>query len=458
MSKIFFYSVLFYLLSLTEISTLAIIAILLFVYYLANFIQKLNDSIAFREYILFLFGLNYLLSPAIAYYNNDIVSVYAMKIPVEDYFAVAIPGMLCLQLGMYAVKTKIFNVSFGTFLNQTSLNQRILKQWLIVGVSLSLARNYVGGELAFFLYLISSVRYVAAYGLYVLDAKKYKWLLFGALGVEFLSAVQAGMFHDLVMWSIFFGIFWFYVNKPTFVVKMSLIMISLLAVFVLQISKSDYREKTWVGREEAGIGTFQEAVNKNMKSESGVFNSTNIANTLTRVNQGWILASTIKRMNETQDYQSLTLLKRYAEAGLLPRFVAPDKLMAGDKEIFNKFSGHYIGKGTSMGLGIMADGYIAYGFWGTLFFAFGFGLLFSLIFKVAEGWYSISPFFVLFIFPILNYAVRPDCETQTIFGHIAKALLVFGCVIWYYKGYFARKLKSLSGKERNREVPQLSIL
>jgi hypothetical protein len=95
-----------------------------------------------------------------------------------------------------------------------------------------------------------------------------------------------------------------------------------------------------------------------------------------------------------------------------------------------------------MGLGILADGYIAYGFYGALIFAFALGLIFSIVFNTVEGWSKLSPFFVLFIFPILNYAVRADCETQTIMTHLVKGTLVFGLVIAYYKRRYFKKRQS----------------
>ena len=101
-----------------------------------------------------------------------------------------------------------------------------------------------------------------------------------------------------------------------------------------------------------------------------------------------------------------------------------------------------------MGLGILADGYISFGAMGVFAFAFGFGFIFCLIFRIVEGWTNISPFFLLFIFPILHYAVRPDCETQTVLGHIVKALLLYGCMMVYYKGYFIKIIKIIEKKER----------
>ena len=104
-------------------------------------------------------------------------------------------------------------------------------------------------------------------------------------------------------------------------------------------------------------------------------------------------------MNLTKDFQGLTNVNKYIEAAFLPRFLAPNKLKSGEKEIFNEFSGHKLNEGTSMGLGIFADGYIAYGTWGVYIFGFALGLIFALTFKLVERWSKISPFYILLLLP-----------------------------------------------------------
>jgi hypothetical protein len=141
-------------------------------------------------------------------------------------------------------------------------------------------------------------------------------------------------------------------------------------------------------------------------------------------------------MDRTKDFQGMNNVNLYLESALLPRFLAPNKITAGNRQIFNKFSGHQIGENTSMGLGVFADGYIAYGQMGVFVFTFFLGLLFSLTFKLVQRWSEISPFYVLMILPMLNYAVRPDCELQTTINHLTKSILVFGGLVQFTKYRF----------------------
>jgi len=203
-----------------------------------------------------------------------------------------------------------------------------------------------------------------------------------------------------------------------------------------------YRAATWSGDREASLSTALDVAETNTNLES-LTGEDNLLSTLTRSNQAWIFSSTVDNMNRYQNFQGFTNVQLYTEAALLPRFLAPNKIQSGDKEIFNKFSGHEINAGTSMGLGIFADGYIAYGAWGVALFGFALGLLFSITFKVVENWTKISPFFMLFLFPILNYAVRPDCETQTTINHLVKSMFIYWLLVMAYRRYFGQKLMVL---------------
>ena len=95
-----------------------------------------------------------------------------------------------------------------------------------------------------------------------------------------------------------------------------------------------------------------------------------------------------------------------------------------------------------MGLGLFADGYISYGYTGTLIFAFAFGLICAFVFRLVESWTSVSPYFVFFCFPLLNYAVRADCETQTWMGHIVKGIVVFSIVMFFTRRSFEKMADS----------------
>ena len=337
----------------------------------------------------------------------------------------------------------MFNKDLSIVKTAAKYNVDILKSWIFVGLILRFMSGFLPSEGAFFIYLLSSIRFLGAFGLLTIDFKKYKLYIIMVFGFEILSSVREGMFHDMILWLIFLALLVSYLYKPKLYIKIIVILVGVSFLFLLQIAKSDYRSRTWQGNQDAGLETFKSSIESSTSKSEGFFDIETMASSVSRVNQAWIFASTVDNLQRTQEFQSFSLLGRYLEAALLPRFLAPNKLNAGSREIFNQFSGRFIDVGTSMALGLFADGYVSFGTAGVYLFALGFGLIFCFVFRIVDGWSKISPFFIFFLFPILHYAIRSDCETQTVLGHIVKGTFLFGLMVLYYKNYFSVQEKML---------------
>jgi len=413
---------------------------------------KSNDSFMFREWGLFLYASNYLLSPAITYQLNPDLVKYGMKISSDAYFSLALPGFILLAVGMFIIPNRLFIPEFKKVNQAAVLNENYLLQTTIIGVFLRIFSDIFPGELGFFVYLLSMVRFVGAFSLFATNTKKFTWLALLVLFIELYYGFRQGMYHDAIMWVLFFALFSVYIFKPT--VRIKLIGLSSLIILVLfvQAIKTSYREQVWTEGKEANIETISNVGLSKANSES-LIGEENLLSSLNRGNQAWIFASTVNRMDGYKDFQGMTNVNKYFEAALLPRFLAPNKLQSGDKEIFNQFSGHIINENTSMGLGIFADGYIAYGARGVYIFGFILGLIFSLSFKLVERWTKISPFYVLLLLPMLNYAVRPDCELQTTINHLAKSIVVFAALV-----YFTKKRFTMDSLENQRKMLHLNLM
>jgi hypothetical protein len=407
----------------------------LFLAILIRFINIANDNFVFREFVLLLYALNYLLSPSISFLLGEKVIIYNLKLSPEAYFNLAIPGFLLFYVGLFSIKTNLFNPNFSSINISTIINEKLLRKVTIIAILSSLLTSFLPSDLAFIVYLFSLIQYVSAFSLFALNPKKnFVWPAITLIFVLYKSFL-AGMYHDAIMWLLFFGVIFIYVKKPTLKIKLFGLFFAIIFILFIQSIKQSYRQEVWYGDKEASIATASE-VGYSKANTDIVLGEENLLGSLTRSNQAWIFASTVESMDRNKNFQGLAIVYKYLEASLLPRFLAPDKLRSGEKEIFNKFSGHTINSGTSMGLGIFADGYIAYGATGVYIFGFALGLIFALTFKLVENWTKISPFYVLFIFPLLNYAVRPDCELQTTINHLTKGIFFYGVIIWYTRNKF----------------------
>ncbi len=417
-----------------------------------HIIFESNKTFVFREWTLLLYAINYLIAPMITYNISQDKIRYAMKINANDYFALALPGFIFFAIGLYILPTKLFTPNFRQLNKVSFLNEKLLLRATLVGLFLKISSQITSGEFGFILYVLSMIRFIGAFSLFSLNPRKYFLITIIVIIMELFIGFYTGLYHDALMWLIFFSFFLVYVLKPSF--KLKLIGISSLIGLILfiQAIKHVYRERVWHGDSEASIETISEIGLEN-SSYDILFGEDNLLGTLNRGNQAWIFASTVDNMDMTQDFQGLNNVYLYLESAILPRVIAPNKIKSGDKEIFNKFSGHSLADGTAMGLGVFADGYIAFGAIGVYLFGFFLGLIFSLTFKLVERWTNISPFYVLLILPILNYAVRPDCELQTTINHITKSTFIFGTLV-----YLTKKRFTLDSAESKRKLVHLNLM
>jgi hypothetical protein len=319
---------------------------------------------------------------------------YGMKISSDTYFSLALPGFLLFALGMLVIPTKIFKPNFSEISRASIINESFLVQLTLFGILCKLAYDFFPSDIAFVVYLFSLTRFVGVFALFASNPRKYQWLILLVLSFEIFLGFKSAMFHDAIMWVIFYGLFHVYVNKPNLSKRIIGAMALIFLVLLIQAFKVDYRQRVWFGTDAANIETIGD-VSSDILNSQDLTGEKNLLGTLNRGNQAWIFASTVDNLDRTNDFQGMNNVNLYLESALLPRFLAPNKIKSGDRVIFNKFSGHEIGSGVSMGLGIFADGYIAYGETGVYIFTFVLGLLFSLTFKIVQNWSKISPFYVL---------------------------------------------------------------
>jgi hypothetical protein len=379
--------------------------------------------------------LNYLLSPSISYILGEKLSFYSLKINPDDYFSLAIPGFILFYCGLYFIKNNLFVPDFSSISISTFINEGLLKKVAFFAIFSSFIISFLPSDLAFAGYLISLIQFVCAFSLFALNPKKNFLWPFITLLHFLIKSFLSGMYHDSIMWILFFGIFYFYVIKPSLKIKIAGFFFAIIFLLFIQSIKHAYRQEVWFDGKEASLAIASEVGYSKAQTDI-IFGEENLLQSLIRSNQAWIFASTVDNMDRLKNFQGLSVVYKYLEGALLPRFLAPDKIKSGDKEIFNAFSGHYINSGTSMGLGIFADGYIAYGAIGVYIFGFVLGLIFSLTFKLVENWTKISPFYALFILPLLNYAVRPDCELQTTINHLSKGIILYSLIVWFSRNRF----------------------
>ncbi|MCX6210148.1 MAG: hypothetical protein NTZ59_11805, partial [Bacteroidetes bacterium] len=300
-SKIWIY--LLIAIAFSSATTLQLTAAALGITYMVHLFLVSSSTIAFREFTLVMYSLNYLLSPSILYnFNDSDILPYRMNVEPDEYFSIAIPGILALHAGIYMFKTEIFSTRFSFVKIQAVLNEDAMKTWLLGGLGLKIANDIlpIPGEIAFFILLLSGLRYVGLFGLLTLNPSKYKYYIGAVVAYEFFWALQFAFFHDLMIWIIFFGLYYIFLKKMHIAKKVLLGFIFIIFAYLLQNFKGEYRNQLYNDE----VGDYSVAITGAVNSETfrdndALFSEEKIASNLVRVNQAWIAASTIDNMNRT---------------------------------------------------------------------------------------------------------------------------------------------------------------
>ncbi len=434
----FLFSILFFF--VFNYSVRESIAIGIFFYWVISLINNSSNYFPIMQLFFCLFSLQFLFGPALSYNGFDeyTIASYRMKISSESYFDFVIPLFISFPLGFkvyFRPKMFVFNqYKINVWLQNNNL---IPYYFIIIGLLAPFITSFIPSSLAFVGYLLESFKFIGLFILILSSQKIKPMLLIFIYGGVLISSFTGGMFHDLLIWLIVLGLILIYKFKPAFVVKIIGILIFTFFASFIQSIKGGLRSATWEGGNESVSFSLIESINKeNVAENSGFFSINNLGPQINRINQGWILASAIDNVpsNEQHTYGQLTLT--YLYSAFMPRIFAPDKLKAGDQAIFNKYSGHNISDFTAMGLGLFTDAYVEFGYFLAIFYVFSFGVLYGFILNKFMEYSSEFPIIILFSVLAFVYPMRPDCETQTVLGHLFKTIMLLLLIFNFFKTTF----------------------
>lgn len=422
------------LLLFPSVSLVSYFALLIALHQFFLLFFSMNTVIPIRYLLGSFMCLQMFVGPAFAYSGLDQYQyfLYKMKVPEVEYFSYALPAVILFILGLHINAKKLDGeVPDVKKIAQFSAQHPNLAYWLIgIGFSSSLIGGFFGSELSFVFYLFGSAKFIGAF-LLILGGTRLKIgpliIIYGSI---ILSSLGAGMFHDLLTWLIMLGSVICIKLKPSVSIKLGALFSFVLLVIIIQQLKGSYRLAS--GRGDGGdFETFIKVFEETQESR-GIFNLRSMASSNVRINQGFIVTNIMYTVPDKVPYANGAELLQILEAAFLPRIIAPDKLKAGDRTIFMKYSGMRIKRGTSMGLSSLGDAYINFGKFGGAIFMFILGFLYSEVLNVFHKKSKVYPILILYTTLVFYYPIRPDCELQTILGHLVKScfLIYIVLIVW----------------------------
>ncbi len=403
---------------------------------LSNLILSFNRKFPIFDFFTFVYLIDNVLS-LVVIYDFDGVNLmmgdsYFLDVPLMEYLPFAFLSMQAVHLG-YVVNAKS-NFIWDNFLVKTDrlLEPRSLFFILLLGlIGVLVTWSGVDMEKGYFNYifhLLSSFFTCSLLGLYLIDSKKYKYLIILGLLINIFSAVNSGMFGGIMFYVIFMILF--FLRKKTIVNPLKYILLKsvpflllcFLLISLLQNSKGDYREKAWLNNDEASVGSFNTSLLKFATLEN--FSSSDFYMAIFyRLNQGWLVSLTMNKVPTQVSFQyGLTISRSLFEA-LTPRFLNPNKEKAGGRSKILNYTNLILVGSTSMNIGYLGESYVNFGkyFSVLFFFIFGFGLATfeSIILKLS----LVQPYLLIFAPIIFECFLGSGIDFMLLFNSIIKSTL-----------------------------------
>ena len=386
--------------------------------------------------------LQILLGPALAYNGLDSFQHdhNKMQIPEAEYFSYVIPAVICFIAGLHLWSQKLKGEVLDIDRIKAFINEKKTLPYIFIAIGFvsSIIADFFSSQLAFVFYLLGSFKYIGAFMLILGNVSLKIIPLILVYGSIIVSSLGEGMFHDLLTWLIFLSAVLAIRFQPKVTAKLFFAIAFIVLSVSIQLLKGDYRQATWERGEEKGINTFAKAYEQS-QTENMFFSVKSLSQSNLRINQGFIITHIMKTVPKKVPYSNGSEMREVLEAAILPRFLVPNKLTAGNRDVFMKYTSLTLNKNTSMGLSSLGDAYINFGIIGGCAFMFFLGLLYSEVLKLFFKYSREFPVLLLFTPMVFYYPIRPDCELQTILGHLVKSCFLIFAVHLFWKTKFQLK-------------------
>jgi hypothetical protein len=383
--------------------------------------------------MLLIAGLQWIIGPLIEYHFPSFHYKYYMYVTEPVYMGYVVPAYLVFS-GVILIKLKQISsvrLPVVNFANYDRLGLIIFS----IGVIFDVFGGLLPNALSFFAFILSNFKFAGVIILYFSNNKNLKKLFYLSIAYLFFRSLSNTMFHDFILWSAFFFMFWALKNKPSLKIILLTFALGGIALVSLQTIKSAYRSEVWSGFSGNKAMLFVNLFSQSFSSDGSLFGEGEIdTQNNVRLNQGWIISAIMDHVPNNQSFLNGETVFDAIGASLLPRFLNPNKTMAGGRDNFKRFTGLEIGDGTSMGISIIGE---AYG---------NFNIVGGIIFMGIWGWFLVNVWislikygvnnilFLAFLPLIFLQVIKAETELVVVLNHLIKSLLV---IFAYF--YFAKK-------------------
>lgn len=408
---------------------LEIFSLALFFFMLLKFIFELGYHLSIKNIIVLLMAMQWLLGPVLGYIYDVGDTSYQMKVDKSIYFSYVLPATLAFMIGIFI---KLSKTQYKpNFLSTVDYYQKGLIL-IILGFLFEFLPWF-----GFLGYLLAGLKYAGAfYMVLTKNEKRYLWIGLVFSYLFFIRTLAGGMFHEMLLWSCFLLILIFYFNRKSILFRFSIIFFGFFFVFIIQLVKPDYREQIGKNIEDENYIIFFKLVSSKFIGDQPLFSDEVIASNVVRLNQGWIISNVMNYIPAQRPYANGKTIKDAVIASVFPRFLYPDKPVAGGRENMENYAGITLNASTSMDISQVGEAYANFGVIGGIIMMFFMGLFFNAVITFVEKKCQKHPELILWIPLLFLQVIKAETSLVTVLNHLVKASLV----TWFFFSPYGQKI------------------
>jgi hypothetical protein len=408
------------------------ISVCIFIYFLFDFLENLGKKIVILELTNIMASLTCLVMPVVFYHQytieNNLARLWVKYMPVnsEDYFSFMVPAVIALAAGLRVPLTKIkVNKDPKIYMDnvrkilQTKPNLGL--SLIAVGVTSGLLDAILPATLQQFFYYLDHLTFVGVFYVIYSPNKNKKYIVPGVILLMIGQSLITGMFGDLIFIMACALVLILLGTRISFQKKLLTAVAGIFLILVMQSVKGDYRQRTW--REVGGADPmyYAQLVTDRITDPSSMVEPNKLFYTSVRMNQGWLVAMTMKKVPEKYEFAYGETIWQSVAAAIVPRFLWRDKPEAGGKANLKRFWGYNL-IGFSMNIGPFGEAYANFDVLGGIVYMFFYGLLFNFLLSRILKFAEKRPTIVLWLPFLFFYSIGVETDLLSTFGFLIKGL------------------------------------
>jgi hypothetical protein len=425
------------------------ISISLFVYFFLNFLLQLGSKVAIFDLTILMAFLTCLIMPIVFYHfytkDNPLAYIWKKYMPIasDDYFSFAVPAVIALVLGLKIPLRKLrINRDPALFIENLKEYLRLRPQLGLYLVGVGLASGFLdflaSTGLKEIFFLMAHLVFVGVFYVIYSPNRRKNLIVPGVVLLMIGESILTGMFGELVFILALAIVLLLLGKQISYPKKLGFALLGIFLIILIQSVKGDYRRRSWQ-EGSADPSYFTELIVDRVVTPSSLFDPKDLFIISVRMNQGWLVAETMKMVPASHPFGNGEPLAAAVAASIVPRFVWPDKPEAGGKANLKRFWGFDL-VGWSTNIGTLGEAYANFDRNGGLAYMFFYGLFFNLmlstILKMAEK----RPTLVLWL-PFLFFSViNVETDLLSTMGALVKSLIFMWIVFRVFQSAFRMDL------------------